>query len=63
MANSTLQEALTPKQREAGLYLEEDEDFIYLYDGDGTRRAVFSATGATAESIRREADRLLREQS
>lgn len=63
MTDSILQEVLTGEQREAGFYLREDEDFVYLYDGEGKRRAVFSATGAIFRSIRQEADQLLREQS
>jgi len=53
-----LQALLTVEQRDA-LYLEEDEDFIYLYDRRGKPRAVFSAHGATVESIQKEAEKLM----
>jgi hypothetical protein len=52
------QSVLTDEQRDAGLYLEEDEHFLYLYSRDG-RNAVFSSQGATIKAIREEADRLL----
>ena len=61
MPNERLQDVLTRQQREAGFYLEEDEDFVYLYDSEGIRQAVFSSKGVTIESIREEADRLMKE--
>ena len=55
------EQILTEDQRRAGFDLSDDEDFVYLYDSKGERCAVFSALGATVESLRAEADRLLRE--
>ena len=63
MANGILQDVLTEEQRNAGLYLEEDEDFLYLYDKERNRRAVFSSVGATLDSVRAEAGRILASQS
>ena len=54
-----LDAVLLRRHRDAGLYLEEDEDFLYLYDRDGKRRAVFCALGATFEGIRAKADKIL----
>jgi len=62
MPDERLQAALTRQQREGGFYLEEDEDFVYLYDSEGIKQAVFSSKGATIESIREEADRLMKEE-
>lgn len=49
---------LKPDQRRAGLYLEEDEHFLYLKRGDKVL-AVFSAVGATVINVWREADKHL----
>jgi hypothetical protein len=46
----------TAEQRQTGLYLEEDEDFLYL-KREGETRAVFSSKGATVASIREEAEK------
>jgi len=43
------------KHRRAGLYLEEDEDLLYLMKGQRVL-ATFSALGATVEAIRAIAD-------
>jgi hypothetical protein len=51
-----LDAALTTEQRQAGFYLEEDEDFLYLKKSDEVL-AVFSSKGATVQSIREVADR------
>lgn len=39
--------ALKPRHREAGLYLEEDEDFVYLRDGSDLPVATFHGRSAT----------------
>jgi len=51
-----LDAALTTEQRQAGLYLEEDEDFLYLKKR-GEVLAVFSSKGAVVLAIREVADR------
>lgn len=58
MLREILDGALTLEQRRSGLYLEEDEDFIYLKRA-GRVVAMFSAKGATVSSIREEADKHL----
>ena len=60
MPREDLQVVLTAEQRQAGLYLEEDEDFLYL-KREGQVLAVFSAVGTSIESIREEAERHIRE--
>lgn len=54
-----LQAALTQRQREAGLYLEEEGDHILLLRRGNECLAAFSQLGATVELIREEADRHL----
>lgn len=61
MRKNLREEILTGDQKQAGFDLDDDEDFVYLYDSERKRRAVFSAVGATAESLRSETDRLLKE--
>ena len=56
MLREVLDAALTLRQRQAGLYLEEEEDLLYL-KRRGDVLAVFSAVGASVESIRAEAER------
>ena len=51
-----LTELLKPEHIKAGFYVEDDEDFVYLKRGDKTM-AVWSATKATGDMIRAEADR------
>ena len=58
MLKGILQNALTIEQREAGLSLEEVEDFLYLFDREGKRQAVFSSKGATVKAIRDTADKV-----
>jgi len=60
MLKEVLNATLTREQREAGIYLEEDEDFLYLFDRWGKRQAVFSSKGATVKAIRDEADKLIK---
>ena len=55
-----LEAILTAEQRQAGLYLEEEEDLLYLKRGVEVM-AAFSAKGATIASIREEAERHTRE--
>jgi len=59
MPSGRLQDTLTGEQREAGFYLADDEDFVFLYDKEGKLLAVFSSHGATVESIREETERLI----
>lgn len=59
MLKETLKSILTEAQREAGFYLEEDEDFVYLYDSLGRERARFSSVGASPEYIRDIAQRIM----
>ena len=59
MLRGVLNAALTKEQRQAGLYLEEDADFLYLFDQAGKRQAVFSSKGATIKAIRETADRII----
>ena len=56
MLKELLSAILTKKQREAGLYLEEEGDFLYLKQGEITR-ITFSQTGATVVEIREEAEK------
>ena len=48
--------ALKPTHREAGLYLEEDEDFVYLRDGSDLLIATFHGRSATMTEIWAAAD-------
>ncbi len=54
-----LESSLTPEQRAKGFSLEEDDHCLYLLY-KGKREAVFSATGATIETIKTVADRIAR---
>ena len=49
---------LKHEHRKAGLYLTEDEDFLYLKRGEKVL-AVFSAYGATVKGVWQEADKHL----
>ena len=60
MSRPELEACLKPEHREAGYYLEEDEDFVYLKQGSKTR-ATWNAAQATAQRIQNEADRLIAE--
>lgn len=60
MLKEVLDAILTKEQRNAGLYLKEDEDFLYLFDSRGNRQAIFSAKGATFKAIRDKADNLIK---
>lgn len=52
---------LTREQREAELYLTDDEDFVYLLSRkDPDIRVVFSAMGCTTDEIRAAAEEVLR---
>jgi len=55
-----LSEVLKPEHRQAGFYLEDDEDFLYLKRGDKVV-AVWNATRASIESVKAEADRQMAE--
>lgn len=56
MLREVLDGALTLEQRRSGLYLEEDEDFLYLKRA-GRVVAMFSTKGAMVASIRQEAEK------
>ena len=56
MLQEILTRTLKKSHRNAGLYLDEDEDFVYLKKDDKIL-AVFSAVGATIESVWMEADK------
>lgn len=60
MLKEILAAALTKEQRDAGLYLEEDEDFLYLFDRDSNRHGVFSSKGAKVKAIRDKADEIIK---
>ena len=60
MLKEVLGVALTKEQREAGLCLEEDEDFLCLFDREGKRQASFSSKGATVKAIRDAADQVIK---
>jgi hypothetical protein len=49
---------LTEEQLNMGFFLEIEEDFIYLYDKEGTRQGIFSSQGATIKAIREEIDKM-----
>ena len=51
---------LKREHRQAGLYLDDDEDFLYLKRGYKVV-AIWNATKATAETVIAEADRRLAE--
>ena len=53
-----LDACLKPEHRQAGFYLDDDEDFLYLKRGDKVV-AVWSANKVTVETIRAEIDRIL----
>lgn len=55
-----LTEILRPEHVQAGFYVEDDEDFVYLKWGDKTV-AVWNARQATGDMIRAEADSLMAE--
>jgi len=53
-----LDACLKPEHRQAGFYLDDDEDFLYLKRGDKVV-AVWSANTATVETVQAEIDRIL----
>ena len=57
-----LNAVLTENQRAAGIYLKEDEDFLYIYDKKGMRRGIFSAVTVTFDTIRVAADIIMKEE-
>lgn len=52
-----LNRILKPEHKQAGFYLEEDEDFLYL-KRDNKVVAIWNASKATADIVLAEADRL-----
>ena len=60
MLKELLKGVLTEEQREAGIYLEEDEDFLYLFDREGKRHGVFSSKTATPEVLQKEANAIIK---
>ena len=57
-----LTEKLKPEHRQAGFYLEDDEDFLYLKRGEKVV-AVWNAARATIDAVVAEADRQITEAS
>ncbi|WP_332445502.1 hypothetical protein [Dehalococcoides mccartyi] len=55
-----LNRILKPEHRQAGFYLDEDEDFLYLKRGNKVI-AIWNATQATADVAVTEADRQMAE--
>ncbi len=53
-----LDACLKPEHRQAGYYLDDDEDFLYLKQGDKVV-TVWSAKSATMETVRAEIDKIL----
>ena len=53
-----LDACLKPEHRQAGFYLDDDEDFLYLKRGDKVV-AVWSANKVTVETVQAEIDRIL----
>ena len=60
LLNDALNAILKPEHRQAGFYLDEDEDFLYLKRGNKVV-AVWNATRATAEVVVAETDRRMAE--
>ena len=56
MNRERLTERLKPEHRQAGFYLEDDEDFLYLKRGEKVV-AVWNAARATIDAVVAEADR------
>lgn len=60
MNRFVLDGVLTAEHKALDLYLEDDEDFVYIRrKGQVLPMATFSAKGATVTSITKEADRLV----
>ena len=52
--------ALGVEHRAAGIYLTDDEDFVYLMkSGDNLPKAIFNARTVTFADLRHEADQIL----
>ena len=52
--------ALGVEHRAAGIYLTDDEDFVYLMkSGDNLPKAIFNAVSVTVSEIRYEADQVI----
>ena len=60
MLREVLDACLKPEQKEAGFYMEAEEDFLYLKRGDKVL-ATWNARVATIVSIRDEAGKIMRE--
>ena len=59
-SETVLVNLLTAEHKNAGLYLVEDEDFLYLMkQGDPLPQRIFSSKGATFAEIRYEADQVM----
>ena len=58
LSQGLLDRVLRQEHKDAGLYLIETEDFLFLKK-KGKVLATFSAVGATIESIQHEADQIL----
>ena len=51
MLQEVLQAALKPEHKEAGLYLEDDEDFVYLRNGSKLPLATFHSRSVAVPEI------------
>ena len=60
MRSEILSACLKPEHLEAGFYLDDDEDFLYL-KREGKVLAVWNATQATTDAVQVEIDRLMTE--
>ena len=55
--NTPLLAILTTEQRQAGLWLQEDEDFVYLRRGISEVLATFNSKVVEVQAIREEASK------
>lgn len=62
MNRKHLTKKLKPQHKQAGFYLEDDEDFLYLKQGEKVV-AVWNAARATIDAVVAEADRQITEAS
>ena len=53
-----LKGVLRPDQKARGFFIQEDEHFVYIWKGSKCHR-VFSSSGATMSSLRREVDEII----
>ena len=59
-SDGMLANLLTEQHKNMGLYLVEDEDFVYIMrTGDNISKAIFNSTTVTFAEIRYEADQIM----